>query len=98
MSSRTDATNLDVDLGVRGESLTRFGVTSGVHARIVATVKDVLGERDAGLGPRPWQLLAARMQWIGESYGPPDIAAARVEHPGGDEVDLGGRALADVGS
>ncbi|MDD9383079.1 hypothetical protein M8Z33_41835 [Streptomyces sp. ZAF1911] len=68
--------NLDLDLGVRDKALEQLGVRPAVHARIVATVNDVLGERDAGLlvGARPWPLLAARMQQLGESDGPKAVA------------------------
>ncbi|MCP9213530.1 hypothetical protein [Streptomyces cucumeris] len=69
-------TNLDLDLGARDKALEQLGVRPAVLARIVATVTDVLGERDAGLlvGARPWPLLAARMQQIGKSDGPQAVA------------------------
>lgn len=64
--------NLDLDLGVRDKALEQLGVGPAVHAWIVSTVKDVLGERDGGLlvGARPWPLFVARRQQIGEDRGP----------------------------
>ncbi|MFI5763971.1 hypothetical protein ACIA8F_23905 [Streptomyces sp. NPDC051563] len=78
--------DLDLDLGVRDRALDQLGVRPSVHARIVPTVKDVLGERDGRLlvGVRPWPLLAARMQQIGEAHGPAAVAE-RLARLTGDE-------------
>ncbi|MEU5150028.1 hypothetical protein AB0G42_22950 [Streptomyces yangpuensis] len=46
------------------------------HSQMVAMVKEVLPEREAGLliGLRPWPLLAARMQQLGEHHGTATVA------------------------
>ncbi|MFB6560856.1 hypothetical protein ACFCYH_18630 [Streptomyces sp. NPDC056400] len=46
------------------------------HSQMVAMVKEVLPEREAGLliGSRPWPLLAARMQQLGEHHGTDTVA------------------------
>ncbi|MFI6006715.1 hypothetical protein ACIA98_41330 [Streptomyces sp. NPDC051366] len=56
--------DVDLELGGRNKALHQLGIRPPEHARIAVMVKDVLGERDAGLllnaCSRP--LLAARMR------------------------------------
>ncbi|MFD6891385.1 hypothetical protein [Streptomyces sp. NPDC059957] len=81
----------NLDLGVRDKALEQLGVRPAVHARIVSTVKDVLGERDGGLlvGARPWPLLAARMQQIGKDHGPKAVADHLARLTGDDSWRVG---------
>ncbi|WKV76606.1 hypothetical protein AW27_033670 (plasmid) [Streptomyces sp. PCS3-D2] len=50
--------------------------TAVVHFRMVAVIREVLPEREAGLlvGSRQWPLLAARMQRLGEQDGVDTVA------------------------
>ncbi|MCY0943336.1 hypothetical protein [Streptomyces antarcticus] len=75
--------NRNLDLGVRDRALEQLGVRPADHARIVAMVNGVPGERNGGLlvGSRPWPLLATRTQQFGESEGP----AGRRRTPGPTE-------------
>lgn len=83
--------DLDLGFGARDKALDQLGVRPAVHARIVSTVKDVLGERDGGLlvGSRPWPLLAARMQQLGESDGPKAVAEHLARLTGDDSWRMG---------
>ncbi|MFB6578547.1 hypothetical protein ACFCYC_14150 [Streptomyces sp. NPDC056402] len=66
----------DLDLGNRPRALKQLRVQPAAHSQTVAMVKEVLPEREAGLliGSRPWPLLAARMQQLGEHHGTDTVA------------------------
>ncbi|MGW4510353.1 hypothetical protein ACWENO_37535 [Streptomyces sp. NPDC004436] len=66
----------DLGLGIRPGALKQLEVQAAAHAQMVAMVKEVLPEREAGLliGSRPWPLLAARMQQLGEHHGTDSVA------------------------
>ncbi|MFE6912196.1 hypothetical protein [Streptomyces erythrochromogenes] len=66
----------DLDLGNRPRALKQLRVQAAAHSQMVAMVKEVLPEREAGLliGSRPWPLLAARMQHLGEHHGTDTVA------------------------
>ncbi|MGW4510116.1 hypothetical protein ACWENO_36310 [Streptomyces sp. NPDC004436] len=66
----------DLDLGNRPRALKQLKVQPAAHAQMVAMVKEALPEREAGLliGSRPWPLLAARMQQLGEHHGTDTVA------------------------
>ncbi|MCX5309210.1 hypothetical protein OG304_38270 [Streptomyces sp. NBC_00160] len=66
----------DLDLGNRSRALKQLKVQSAAHSQMVAMIKQVLPEREAGLliGSRPWPLLAARMQQLGEHHGTDTVA------------------------
>ncbi|MFD5065968.1 hypothetical protein ACFWNO_47870, partial [Streptomyces sp. NPDC058394] len=66
----------DLDLGNRPRALKQLKVQPAAHSRMVAMIKQVLPEREAGLliGSRPWPLLAARMQQLGERHGTDTVA------------------------
>ncbi|WKV76514.1 hypothetical protein AW27_033665 (plasmid) [Streptomyces sp. PCS3-D2] len=66
----------DLDLGNRPRALKQLRVQPAAHSRMVAMIKEVLPEREAGLliGSRPWPLLAARMQQLGEHHGTDTVA------------------------
>ncbi|MFD5620545.1 hypothetical protein [Streptomyces yangpuensis] len=66
----------DLDLGNRPRALKQLKVQPAAHSQMVAMVKEVLPEREAGLliGSRPWPLLAARMQQLGEHHGTDTVA------------------------
>ncbi|MFB7207534.1 hypothetical protein ACFCZQ_35945, partial [Streptomyces virginiae] len=66
----------DLDLGNRPRALKQLKVQPAAHSQMVAMVREVLPEREAGLliGSRPWPLLAARMQQLGEQDGTDTVA------------------------
>ncbi|MFF1779983.1 hypothetical protein [Streptomyces virginiae] len=66
----------DLDLGNRPRALKQLKVQPAAHSRMVAMIKLALPEREAGLliGSRPWPLLAARMQQLGEHHGTDTVA------------------------
>ncbi|AQT70425.1 hypothetical protein [Streptomyces sp. fd1-xmd] len=66
----------DLDLGNRPRALKQLKVQPAAHSRMVAMIKQALPEREAGLliGSRPWPLLAARMQQLGEHHGTDTVA------------------------
>ncbi|MFJ7779754.1 hypothetical protein [Streptomyces yangpuensis] len=66
----------DLDLGNRPRALKQLKVQPAAHSQMVAMIKEVLPEREAGLliGSRPWPLLAARMQQLGEHHGTDTVA------------------------
>ncbi|MEU6299268.1 hypothetical protein [Streptomyces erythrochromogenes] len=66
----------DLDLGDRPRALKQLKVQPAAHSQMVAMVREVLPEREAGLliGSRPWPLLAARMQQLGEHHGTDAVA------------------------
>ncbi|MDJ0386355.1 hypothetical protein [Streptomyces sp. G-G2] len=67
----------DLDLGDRAKALEQLGVNRLAHAAIVALVKDVLPESEAGMlvGSRQWPLLARRMDLIRDHGGSGLLAA-----------------------
>ncbi|MFI1948623.1 hypothetical protein ACH46F_32835 [Streptomyces virginiae] len=66
----------DLDLGNRPRALKQLKVQPAAHSQMVAMIKQALPEREAGLliGSRPWPLLAARMQQLGEHHGTDTVA------------------------
>ncbi|MEU7606917.1 hypothetical protein [Streptomyces sp. NPDC041003] len=66
----------DLDLANRPRALEQLRVQSAAHSQMVAMVRGVLPEREAGLliGSRQWPLLAARMQQLGERDGTHTVA------------------------
>ncbi|MFJ3728845.1 hypothetical protein ACIPYQ_40665 [Streptomyces sp. NPDC090045] len=66
----------DLDLGNRPRALKQLKVQPAAHSQMVAMVREVLPEREAGLliGSRQWPLLAARMQQLGERDGTDTVA------------------------
>ncbi|MEV7174049.1 hypothetical protein AB0O18_30665 [Streptomyces sp. NPDC093224] len=57
----------DLDLGNRPRALKQLRVQPAAHSQMVAMVKEVLPEREAGplIGSRPWPLLAVRISAAG---------------------------------
>ncbi|MBZ9593491.1 hypothetical protein K7B06_00005 [Streptomyces erythrochromogenes] len=66
----------DLDLGNRPRALKQLKVQPAAHSQMAAMIREVLPEREAGLliGSRPWPLLAARMQQLGEHDGTDTVA------------------------